>query len=215
KKKERKKRIYTQSGSERAVVTTMASLSVSKTLLFNFSRAFPQSQPSLPFHSKVSRVCFASASKSEGIYAGGEGSRNKTPWTSSSDVEVKANEVKDKAKGWMKETGDRTREGSEETKESAKETKGQAAEKWKEGTGKAAETSENAKEKAQDHAYNVNEKTKEAAEKAKEGAYKAKETAGTEAEKAKEGTYKAGETVAEKTGKAAETSENAKEKTQD
>ncbi|XP_068319943.1 desiccation-related protein PCC3-06-like [Pyrus communis] len=193
----------------------MVVISMAKNIIFNLSKSFPQTPSSLSLRNsshKVSRVCFASASKSSEGRNAPEGNRDSRADWAYDDKKWRNENVNYKGKDPTDELKDKMK--------SAAET---MAEKAKEGVNRAAETAESAKEKAKQYGYETREKTKEmtdtAAAKAKDGTYEVVETAEQAKEKAKENVWSmkektedVAETVAEKvkegTSKAAETAKD-------
>ncbi|KAK4439958.1 hypothetical protein Salat_0330700 [Sesamum alatum] len=162
----------------------MAAMSIAKNAILNLSKSFSQKYPSIPLRSKVSRVCFTSASRySEGGKTNDDRRKEYSPYNADEAVqEPGGTDVQD--------TMDKAKEKTREMKEKAKESAGDMRNKASDAAAKAADSAYDTKEKAKDKAQEMNEKSKEKlgsmADKAYEMREKAKDAAGDMADKTKE-----------------------------
>ncbi|KAJ9136147.1 hypothetical protein P3X46_033253 [Hevea brasiliensis] len=208
----------------------MAAISITKIVMFNLSGTVP-SPPSLFLGStsKVSRVCFTSASKyNEGRNAAEENRGRASDFTNiakettkegverarerAEQAKEQSDEMKEKAKERVGEMKENAKVYAYETQESAKGVAQSAAEKTKEGAYKAAETTEKTKEKARDYAHDSKKKAKEGIKKvvetardARDGTIKVVEMVGSVGEKAEQTAKRAWDAAKGTTQKIKET----------
>ncbi|KAL0305724.1 UNVERIFIED_CONTAM: hypothetical protein Sradi_5989700 [Sesamum radiatum] len=185
----------------------MAAMSLTKNAILNLSKSLSHKFPSIPLRTKVSRVCFTSASRySEGGKANDDRRREYSPYNADEAVqEPGGTDVQD--------TMDKAKEKTREMKEKAKGNAEDMRNKASDAAAKAADSAHDTKEKVKDTAHEMNEKSKEklgpVADKAYEMREKTTDAAGHMADKTKEYADEAKEKTKEYAHGAKETTKDA------